>query len=132
MFSLILINLLLIVFISTYLNPQNDLIFKASCKVLSTTSYVPHSPIQITSNDDFALLGFPGNGTAADPYQISGLNITSSSTNLIEIQNTNCYFVITNNLLNGLASNYNAISFQSVSNGRIEGNIIHSCYNGMS
>ncbi|MHA1248314.1 MAG: NosD domain-containing protein [Candidatus Thorarchaeota archaeon] len=52
----------------------------------------PHSPVVILSDADFASQGWPGSGTALDPYRIEGLDITSDYG--IKIENTVSYFVI--------------------------------------
>ncbi len=57
-------------------------------------SYTPSEPFNITSDADFALHGFSGNGSLADPYVIVGLNITSDDSTLIWIQNTRSHFRI--------------------------------------
>jgi parallel beta-helix repeat protein len=60
--------------------------------------YVPHSPIQITANSGFTAANgvTAGSGTAADPYIISGWDISASTTHGIEINNTNVFFIIRN------------------------------------
>lgn len=54
---------------------------------------LPHGPITIESNSDFETQGWPGNGTLADPYVISGKTIYSDSY-CIKIQDTSYHFVI--------------------------------------
>ncbi|MBD3157854.1 MAG: hypothetical protein GF309_03605 [Candidatus Lokiarchaeota archaeon] len=54
-----------------------------------------HAPIYLDGNDDFAEAGFPGEGTAADPYRISDLLIESNGI-CIEIRNSDVYFRIEN------------------------------------
>ncbi len=59
-------------------------------------------PIYIDGNADFAnqaaSWGWPGNGSAADPYRIENLMIVTNlnDTNAIDIRNTDVYFIIRN------------------------------------
>jgi len=56
-------------------------------------------PIHITNDVDFAvqaeMKGWPGNGTQSDPYVIANLSIVSSS-NCIDIQSVEAFFIIRN------------------------------------
>ena len=54
---------------------------------------VDHPPIVVTSDDDFAALGFPGSGTEGDPYVIQGLRIRTDGI-AIEVRDTTAYFVV--------------------------------------
>ncbi len=113
----------------------------------STIQYIDHDPIYVTDNSDFIsqanLKGWLGNGTELNPYIISGISITGNgegiprdpdnppSVNmsdpfrfLININNTNLHFHISNSLLAG-AGRY-AIYLYNVSNARINGNRITS------
>ncbi|MCE7749435.1 MAG: right-handed parallel beta-helix repeat-containing protein [Candidatus Heimdallarchaeota archaeon] len=56
--------------------------------------FVSHSPIVISSDDDF--LAFPGSGTLEDPFLIEGFNITSSNPFGIHISSTTKYILIKN------------------------------------
>lgn len=56
---------------------------------------LPQGPITIESNSDFETQGWPGNGTLADPYIISGKTIYSDNY-CIKIQDTSVHFVIKN------------------------------------
>ncbi|MFX0115922.1 MAG: nitrous oxide reductase family maturation protein NosD [Candidatus Hodarchaeota archaeon] len=85
---------------------------------------INHAPISIHNNADFTDQGFPGTGTLLDPYRIEGLNITSSSGQLIVISDTTVYFRITGNYLNGLGTANSAINFDYVIHGTIENNIV--------
>ncbi|MEM4734325.1 MAG: NosD domain-containing protein [Candidatus Thorarchaeota archaeon] len=73
---------------------------------ISVTSYAPHAPIVIDSNDDFLSQGWPGSGTPTDPYVIEGLDITSSDT-CIRISGTTAYFEIRNCLISSSTSSMN-------------------------
>ena len=59
-------------------------------------SLIPHSPISITSDEDFVTYGFQGNGTADNPYIIEGLNITTAQVLGIGISFTSKFFIIRN------------------------------------
>jgi len=75
----------------------------------SSLSYTPSNPIVIESNADFETQGWPGEGTSEQPYEISGLNITSSGT-CIDIRTTDVYFIIEDCLL---ISN-NTVAYETV------------------
>ncbi len=85
-------------------------------------AYTQHAPIVITSNDDFVSQGWPGAGTNANPYVISGLNITTAGT-CIRIENTTAYFIISNSLLAGGVTGF-GITLKNVTNGNIFNNTI--------
>ncbi|MFW9913577.1 MAG: right-handed parallel beta-helix repeat-containing protein [Candidatus Thorarchaeota archaeon] len=57
------------------------------------SQYTSHEPIVITSNQDFADQGWPGNGTEINPYLIQGLSIASDET-CVSISSTDAYFNI--------------------------------------
>lgn len=85
-------------------------------------SYIPHSPITIASNADFVSQGFPGSGTAEDPYVIEGYNITTTGT-CISIQGTDAYFDIRDCLLTG-GSSGRGVRLDGVDHGEIRNNTI--------
>ena len=60
------------------------------------TDLTPSSSIEILNDTAFDLYGLPGNGSAVDPYIISGLNISTTDTFGIRIYQTSKYFVIQN------------------------------------
>lgn len=62
----------------------------------SSTQYEEHLPISIASDDDFISYGFPGTGTAEDPYIIEGYNITTTSYSGIAIGEITKYFIVRN------------------------------------
>jgi parallel beta-helix repeat protein len=90
-----------------------------------------HSPIQVSQNSDFETLGFLGSGTESNPYIIEGLYITNSSMFLIDIQDTTAYFVIRDNILDGINGEFTGIYFVNVEHGSIENNSIYNCENGI-
>ncbi len=73
-------------------------------------------PISITSDEDFALNDFLGNGTAENPYRIENYHIVSTTTGIF-ISGTTRYFVIQNCVID---SYYAAISLWMVENGTAE------------
>ncbi|MFW9794169.1 MAG: nitrous oxide reductase family maturation protein NosD [Candidatus Thorarchaeota archaeon] len=85
-------------------------------------SYTTHSPIFIDTNNDFELQGYPGNGSLADPYLISGFNITTTGV-CIRIQDTTAHFIIHDCILSGGTAN-NGIELSYVDNGVIRNNTI--------
>ena len=101
-----------------------------------TQGLISHSPITITSNNDFASLGFPGDGSSTNPYLIDSLsivttNLTLTTVSLISISNTDAYFIISNNYLNGVYGTINGITFDNVTHGTISSNTIINNYNGI-
>lgn len=89
-------------------------------QTIDTASYTPYGPIIIRSDSEFASQGWPGEGTEENPYVISGLNITSSST-CINISSTNVYFEIRDCLISSPE--------QSISNGIIFDTVTHGTVN---
>ena len=80
--------------------------------------------IYIFGNEDFTNYGFPGSGTFEDPFIIEGYSITNPNDNLINIFDTDSFFVIRDNVLNGFDSWNMGISLHNVKNGIIENNYI--------
>ncbi|MHA1248303.1 MAG: right-handed parallel beta-helix repeat-containing protein [Candidatus Thorarchaeota archaeon] len=89
-------------------------------------AYIEHGPITIRSDADFEAQGWPGSGTAGDPYLIENLNITSTDT-CITIRDTSACFIIRGCFLS--SSSQHGIYLDNVTNGWIEDNIISN--NGM-
>ncbi|MHA2333120.1 MAG: right-handed parallel beta-helix repeat-containing protein [Candidatus Hodarchaeales archaeon] len=98
---------------------------------IGITIIKPDEPILITSNDDFISQDFPGSGTFGDPYRIEGLEITDSTGNLINIQDTTAHFKIANNILDGVTAENRGIRLVNVKNGIIEYNTFHDNYAGI-
>ncbi len=100
---------------------------------MSAWSYSSHAPIVITSNADFTTSNgvTSGSGTSADPYIISGWEITSGTT-CITISNTTAYFEIEKNACHNTsavgATIRTGFSFSSASNGTISSNTIYELY----
>ena len=96
----------------------------------ATLSYIESPPISIDGDDEFAaqaaMNSWPGTGSAADPFLILGLNITSSSSaiNLVDIDNTNVTFHVRDCLFVGGAT---GIGFNNVTNGALMNNTIRNC-----
>ncbi len=99
--------------------------------LVSATQYVPHVIIQIDGNADFMAYNFTGRGTLSDPYMIVNLSITASHTHLIYIRNTDVYFQIRDNYLNGINRSYNAVFLQNVTNGLVIDNHILNVETGV-
>ena len=91
---------------------------------ISSTQYVSHTIIQIDGNADFTAYNFTGQGTTTNPYKIENLSISASHTHLIYIRNTDAYFEIRGNYLDGINASYDAIFLQNATNGLIIDNII--------
>ena len=99
-------------------NPEKTSIEKILIKSLID------SPILILDNNDLESSGFPGTGTATDPYRIEEQNINTNTETAIEIRNTDKYVVIRNNQLSGTGegSNYAGIFVKDAKNLRIINN----------
>lgn len=95
----------------------------------SILSYTVHSPITITANENFSALGFPGNGSIGDPYEITDFNITAAG-HCISIQDTDAFFYIHDCLLTGDETD-TGIELLNVSNGDIRQNIIAGNQHGI-
>ncbi|MHA2364426.1 MAG: right-handed parallel beta-helix repeat-containing protein [Candidatus Hodarchaeales archaeon] len=93
---------------------------------LPQTNYTFHEPIEISSNNQFELMGFPGNGTFENPYRIEGLEIISDTNDLLIIRDTDVFFQVSNNLFDGRYGDVNGINFVNVRNADIKNNIIYS------
>ncbi|MFX1516681.1 MAG: right-handed parallel beta-helix repeat-containing protein, partial [Promethearchaeota archaeon] len=123
----ILLLFLILCVNSSTIAKENHLPYKTELsltKRIEARQFSPHDPISIFSDEDFDLQGFPGSGTVSDPYRIEGYNITSSKGELILIRYTRVYFMIKNNLLNGLFKASSGIKLIDVDNGIIESNYI--------
>ena len=88
-----------------------------------STAYTNHSPISITSDFDFLMYGFPGNGSASNPYQISSYLINTTD-NCIEIANTTVYFIIQDCLLTSVFYRGTGIYLTNVTNGVVKNTTI--------
>jgi parallel beta-helix repeat protein len=105
---------------------------------LHGAAYATHVPFNITSNADFETLGFPGNGSEANPYRIQNLNITSANSTCIWVMNTTSHFIIEDCLLVSPVSLYTAthavhpITLTNVSNGRVQKNRFLDSYAAVS
>ncbi len=107
-------------------SPLEKPIGKVDSPSFSTTAtqYVSHTIIQIDGNADFIAYNFTGNGIVTNPYKIENLNISASHTHLIYIRNTDAYFEIRGNWLDGINASYNAVFLQNATNGLIINNTI--------
>ncbi len=90
---------------------------------------VPHSPIFIDDDGDFAAYGFPGNGED-QPYRIENYMFIGNAEQ-IHIQDTTKSFIITGCQIDGVDGVSNGISLFSVTNGIVSNNIIENCYSGI-
>ncbi len=92
----------------------------------SIKQYTTSEPISITSDAEFYTTakknGWPGDGSATNPYIIDGIHVYGPGSNLIDIQTTNVHFQISNCLLSG---GKHGIHIRQASNGRIVRNIIN-------
>ena len=81
----------------------------------NTLKYIIHAPITVSNDTELAVIANSGNGSANNPYIISGWNITNSVTNGIFITKTTKHFRIENCLIEG--SNNHSIHIEYVSPG---------------
>ncbi len=97
---------------------------------LEPEEFINHVPIYINGTDDFEAQNWPGSGTDVDPYVISGLNITYGiGVPLIQIENTDAYFVIQDCFMNQLSATW-AVSLYNVSHGSIVYTYMESNWGG--
>jgi len=113
---------------------------KAWCKkykefVKKETRSVPHTPIHINGNADFASQaaseGWQGDGTANNPYIIENYDINASTTHGIYIENTDVYFIIRNCIIHDGKGKYDGIFFYNVKNGKIDNVTSYNNWNGI-
>jgi len=86
-----------------------------------------NSPIVIKSNSDFSNYGWGGDGSEANPYTLDGISLYTYMLPVLEIRDTDAYFVLSNSFLK-LTSNYQGggiITLTNVTNG-----IISNCQMG--
>ena len=80
----------------------------------SLLSLTPHGAISITADSGFNTYGFPGSGTAIDPYRIENYYITSTNEKGIYIFSTTLHFRINNCYI---STRYNCIYIKDVKSG---------------
>ncbi|MHA2074439.1 MAG: right-handed parallel beta-helix repeat-containing protein [Candidatus Hodarchaeales archaeon] len=100
-----------------------------------SSQYEESGPIIIYGDEEFSQIatmeGWPGDGTSDNPYIIESYNFTDSSSNLLSIFETSSFFIIRNNIFNGLTRENNAIELFAVFNGIIRNNTIINSLNGI-
>ena len=122
LFLLVVVNLL----VYTQSRFQSTQGFCTPLPYKVSTTYVEHATININGNDDFINQAnaedWPGEGTALNPYVISGYEIVGSGSEyLIYIWQTDIYFQIKDcELDNG----YFGIYLGYVTNGEVSSNVI--------
>jgi len=101
-------------------------------------SYISHEPFNITSNEDFEIQGWAGNGSLSNPFLIVNLNITSNNSACIWVRNTTSHFIIQDCLFSSPVYDYTdgylvfPITLAKVSNARIVGNQVLNVSGGIS
>lgn len=85
LYSVIVISLVFLLYSTNNLNTN-----------INTSALVTSDSIEVFSDNDFITLGFPGSGTAEDPYRIENYDIASSDINNegIYVMNTTKHFII--------------------------------------
>ncbi len=105
--------------------PQNEII--AAPHLLDNEFFISEDPlIEITHDDNFTTLGYPGDGSPGDPYRIENFNITDGGGEyLIHITNTLKHFIIQNCTLHQSGTGNWAIMLSNVENAIIFNNEIY-------
>ncbi len=92
------------------------------------SSYIDHSPIEISQDSDFASYASAGDGSVNNPYIISGFNITSTADYGIYVHSDSvtAHFVIENNYIKGSSD---GIKVDDINSDLIEikNNVIEHC-----
>ncbi len=91
------------------------------------------APILINGNDDFAQKasenGWPGDGTATNPYIIENLEITTTTSNAFSIINTTVHFIIRDCTASAYTYGFplplHGFYLDNVTNGVLENNVVH-------
>jgi len=97
---------------------------------ISSFGHIPHGPIVIDGNAEFALAGYPGDGSPTTPYRIENYWINGSGGTCISIMNTDVYFIIDNCTLLE-AEDMMGIRLHNVENGQMTGNLLYDCDYGI-
>ncbi|MHA1908000.1 MAG: hypothetical protein ACW98Y_11940, partial [Candidatus Thorarchaeota archaeon] len=85
----------------------------------------PHDPVKITSDSDFILQGWPGEGTEESPYRVEDLIIKSNGTvPCIQISGVSSSFIVSQCDLSGSRTSNGAAYFTG--NGTIKDCFIHN------
>jgi len=113
-----------LVCISTFLLLAPVIMISFSSTSSEVEAYEQHGYIEINGDSEFltddSVIG--GNGSADNPYIIADWYVNGSSGIGIDIKNTRAFFVIRGVLVEN--SNFAAVRFENVSNGRIENSSI--------
>lgn len=101
----------------------------------AASQYIPHDPISIEGDADFAAQavseGWPGNGTEGNPYVIKGYDIHPNLYG-VEIRSTTATFIIRDlQIKNGVELNHCGIYLDNVTNGIIENCLVENNINGL-
>jgi len=107
-----------------------SLVFAVSSIPAKMEAYTIHEPIVITNDSEFTAANgvVSGSGAPADPYVISGWQITVNSGAGISISDTFAYFMIVDVHINGTespAGSVTGISFVAVEKGQIKNCLIN-------
>ncbi|MCK4567027.1 MAG: right-handed parallel beta-helix repeat-containing protein [Candidatus Thorarchaeota archaeon] len=125
--ALVILHLFTLTTIMSSFAPQNEII--AAPYNVDNEFFISADPlIEITHDDNFTTLGYPGDGSPGDPYRIENFNITGGGADLISISNTRKHFIIQNCTLHQSGSNKWAIYLVNVSNAIIFDNEIYDNY----
>jgi parallel beta-helix repeat protein len=102
--------------------------------VWTTTTYTPHDAISITSDEEFNSMaideGWSGDGTAENPYIITGFLLTDPTTQPFRIWHTRVHWIFRDNIVEGGV--LCGIYIVNTTNGILENNIVRNRHNGMA
>lgn len=122
---LVILHLFTLTTLMSSFVPQNEII--AAPYLLDNEFFISEDPlIEITHDDNFTTLGYPGDGSPGDPYRIENFNITGGGGEyLIHITNTLKHFIIQNCTLHQSGHLKWAIMLSNVENAIIFNNEIY-------
>ncbi|PWI46464.1 hypothetical protein CEE45_16675 [Candidatus Heimdallarchaeota archaeon B3_Heim] len=89
------------------------------------------TPIQISSYGELVSFSSTGFGTKSQPFIIDGWNVTTNTGPCISVSTTDYYFIIRDNIFNGIDNSYNGVFLDHTVNGTIAFNEIYNCKNGL-
>ena len=86
----------------------------------ANNSYTDHDSVLITSNAEFVIQGWTGDGSETNPYVLEWLRISSTG-DCIRIYDTTMYFIIRHCIMtsSGTSANGSGVLLQNVTNGQV-------------
>ncbi len=122
--ALVILHLFTLTTIMSSFAPQNEII--AAPHNEDNEFFISADPlIEITHDDNFTTLGYPGDGSPGTPYRIENFNITGGAADLISISNTLKHFIIKNCTLHQSGHGFWGIMLSNVENAIIYDNEVY-------